>query len=148
MSEKELEKYITDRILVVQSSFDTAKATIITAGMLVAVGLYKDELSGATIIGIPALKLILGLTMLSATSFILSFVFAERQVSRHDKLIGNVGLSRAERWFLGDKPEQRIKYIAGFYGAFMDKMITICNHFATLFLLLAMMSFFYAIISL
>jgi hypothetical protein len=142
MTKAELSKYIADRMSLTQTQFDNTKSTFLTAGILVALSVSPEKLKNVMIFNNQGVKIVMTLTILSAVSQVLSFVFAEHQVKRHDKLVGaDVLVTRLELLILGQNEKRHLKYIPWFYGKFHNYLISIFNNISTGLLLLAL-SFF------
>src|SRR5438046_681159 len=82
----------------VQVQFDSTKATLLTAGLLVARGLATPTIQTRKLWGHSGLRVVLACTILSAIFLVLSFVIAEHQAKRHDKLTGQ---NPKKRWETG-----------------------------------------------
>lgn len=145
MTDNELGEYIQKRMEITQSSFDNTKSTFLTAGLLVAASLGIHELSVNTIYGKSGIKVLLALTIMSALCQMLSFVFAEHQVKRHDKLMGGIITTWQERLLLKNA-ETRAKILPWFYGKLHNFLITLFNNLATAFLILGLLSFLYLLV--
>jgi len=142
----DLEKYIQSRMEQTQAQFDTTKATFLTAGLIVAISFSMEELSSVTILGYSAIKLVLASTIFSAIFLVLSYVFAEHQVKRHDKMFGGKSLTKIEKMFLGNNIHKQVQFLPWFYGSFHNKLISLANNLSTTLLLVALGLFAYVVI--
>jgi hypothetical protein len=142
----ELVTYIRKRLESTQTNFDLTKATMITAGLFVAAGITLPSLHATLIFHHTGIKVVLALTTLSALTLVLSFVFAEHQTKRHDRLTGPKPFKRAEKLILGKMTPNKAKFLAWYYVKFHDQLITVSNNLSTLLLLLALSAYLYILI--
>jgi hypothetical protein len=135
MTEKELQKYVEERMILTQTNFDSTKSIFLTAGLLVAISLSIPSLQQARLWGHSGIKVIMASTIVSAICQVLSYVFAEHQVKRHDKLLSGTTLTRTEALVLGKHRHVQAKVLPWYYGKFHNFLITTANNLATTFLL-------------
>lgn len=145
MDEKELYDHVQQRLQKTQSDFDNIKTTFLTAGLFVVVSITTPEFQSVKLFGTSGIKIVLLFTVLAALFQVLSFVVAEHQVKRHDKLLGgNVIKTKTEKYIL-DKltknPEKQAKIISTFYGKFQDKLTSLFNNMSTISILIALFTF-------
>jgi hypothetical protein len=145
-SDEEMEKYFIERMASIQTQFDTTKSTLLTAGLLVAIGLSFPNLQTSKILGHSGLKIVMACTIVSAIFLVLSYIFAEHQAKRFDKLTGAEPFTLLERLVLHEVTVKNARQLAWFYTSFHNFLITAANNLSTLFLLLGLVLFLYLLV--
>jgi hypothetical protein len=147
ISEEDFLKYIEDRLVLTQTSFDHTKGTMITAGLFVAASISLPNLHNVLIFHHTGIKVVLALATLSAIALVFSFVFAENQSKAFERIAlkGHTS-SKVRKLILGEYTLRKAKILSWYYIRFHNFMATSCNNLASLFLILGLASYLYILV--